>query len=64
MVLLSAVMKSRQVPCCAASDLYSPLLPQLDEVIALLESGKNVSPVGWVHPFHTPGVEQLEAVSR
>lgn len=45
--------------------LYSPLLPQLDEVVALLESGKNVvTPVGWFYPFHTPGVAQLEAACR
>jgi hypothetical protein len=35
--------------------LYSPLLPQLEEVIRLLESGKNVvTPVGWFYPFNTP----------
>ena len=45
--------------------LYSPLLPQLDEVVRLLESGKNVvTPVGWFYPFHTPGVAQLEAACR
>ncbi|MEO8606160.1 MAG: dihydrodipicolinate reductase [bacterium] len=45
--------------------LYSPLLPQLDEVVQLLESGKNVvTPVGWFYPFHTPGVAQLEAACR
>jgi hypothetical protein len=42
--------------------VYSPLLPQLDEVVRLLESGKNVvTPVGWFYPFNTPGVAQLEA---
>jgi hypothetical protein len=42
--------------------LYSPLLPQLDEVVRLLESGKNVvTPVGWFYPFHTPGMAELEA---
>lgn len=31
--------------------VYSPLLPNEDEVIALLRSGKNVvTPVGWVYP--------------
>ncbi|MGH7789495.1 MAG: NAD(P)H-dependent amine dehydrogenase family protein [Candidatus Binatia bacterium] len=45
--------------------LYSPLLPQLDEVARLLESGKNVvTPVGWFYPFGTPGVAQLEAACR
>ena len=42
--------------------LYSPLLPRLDEVVRLLESGKNVvTPVGWFYPFHTPGMAELEA---
>jgi hypothetical protein len=45
--------------------VYSPLLPQLDEVVRLLESGKNVvTPVGWFYPFHTPGVAELEAACR
>src|SRR5574337_450755 len=45
--------------------LYSPLLPQLDEVVRLLESGKNVvTPVGWFYPFSTPGVAELEAACR
>jgi hypothetical protein len=45
--------------------LYSPLLPQSEEVIRLLESGKNVvTPVGWFYPFNTPGVAQLEAACR
>jgi len=31
--------------------IYAPLLPNLDEVTALLRSGKNVvSPVGWFYP--------------
>ncbi len=42
--------------------LYSPLLPQLDEVVRILASGKNVvTPVGWFYPFHTPGMAELEA---
>ncbi len=42
--------------------LYSPLLPALDEVVRLLESGKNVvTPVGWFYPFHTPGMAEIEA---
>jgi hypothetical protein len=45
--------------------LYSPLLPLSEEVIRLLESGKNVvTPVGWFYPFNTPGVAQLEAACR
>jgi hypothetical protein len=45
--------------------LYSPLLPQSEEVIRLLDSGKNVvTPVGWFYPFNTPGVAQLEAACR
>jgi 2,4-diaminopentanoate dehydrogenase len=45
--------------------LYSPLLPQADEVVRLLEAGKNVvSPVGWFYPFNTPGVARLEAACR
>jgi len=45
--------------------LYSPLLPQQDEVVQLLESGKNVvTPVGWFYPFRTPGVAELEAACR
>jgi len=45
--------------------LYSPMLPQLDEVVRLLESGKNVvTPVGWFYPFNTPGVAELEAACR
>ena len=31
--------------------VYSPLMPNEDEVVALLRSGKNVvTPVGWVYP--------------
>jgi hypothetical protein len=31
--------------------IYAPVIPQLDEVAALLRSGKNVvSPVGWFYP--------------
>lgn len=45
--------------------LYSPLLPQHDEVVRLLESGKNVvTPVGWFYPRGTPGVAELEAACR
>jgi hypothetical protein len=45
--------------------LYSPLLPQLDEVVRLLAAGKNVvTPVGWFYPFSTPGIAELEAACR
>ena len=45
--------------------LYSPLLPQLDEVVRLLASGKNVvTPVGWFYPWRTAGVAELEAACR
>lgn len=50
--------------------VYGPLLPQVDEVEALLASGKNVvTPVGWFYPFHggTGGaaiVARLEAACR
>src|ERR1700743_491039 len=31
--------------------MYSPLIPNDDEVVAILRSGKNVvTPVGWVYP--------------
>jgi len=45
--------------------VYSPLLPQPDEVVRLLESGKNVvTPVGWFYPRGMPGVAELEAACR
>ena len=45
--------------------LYSPLLPQLDEVVRILRAGRNVvTPVGWFYPFATPGVAELEAACR
>jgi hypothetical protein len=53
--------------CAMSADcvLYSPLLPQLDEVVRLLESGKNVvTPVGWFYPRKTPGIAQIEAACR
>lgn len=53
--------------CAMQADcvLYSPLLPELDTVIRLLESGKNVvTPVGWFYPFNIPGVAELEAACR
>ena len=42
--------------------VYSPLIPDDDEVKAILRSGKNiVTPVGWVYPDPTdPGVQAIE----
>lgn len=42
--------------------IYSPLLPDADEVAALLRSGKNViTPVGWVYPSDRQGTPLREA---
>jgi 2,4-diaminopentanoate dehydrogenase len=42
--------------------VYSPLVPNDDEVIAILRSGKNVvTPVGWVYP--DPGNARHQAVA-
>ena len=42
--------------------MYSPLVPNDDEVIAILRSGKNVvTPVGWVYP--DPGNARHQAVA-
>ncbi|GAT08197.1 dihydrodipicolinate reductase [Mycolicibacterium novocastrense] len=42
--------------------IYSPLLPNPDEVAALLRSGKNVvTPVGWVYPSGRQGAPLQEA---
>lgn len=42
--------------------IYSPLLPNPDEVAALLRSGKNVvTPVGWVYPSDRQGAPLREA---
>jgi hypothetical protein len=44
--------------------IYAPLLPDVDEVAALLRSGKNVvSPVGWFYPGQSEAVP-LEAAAR
>ena len=44
--------------------IYAPLLPNLDEVTALLRSGKNVvSPVGWFYPSPSEAAP-LEAAAR
>ena len=47
--------------------VYAPLLPNLDEVCRLLESGKNVvTPVGWIYPptLGSEVVDRLEAACR
>ena len=42
--------------------IYAPLLPNPDEVAALLRSGKNVvTPVGWVYPSERQGAPLREA---
>ena len=42
--------------------VYSPLLPNPDEVAALLRSGKNVvTPVGWFYPGESEGAPLREA---
>ncbi len=44
--------------------VYAPLLPDTDEVCALLRSGKNVvSPVGWFYPTESDAAP-LEAAAR
>ncbi len=44
--------------------VYAPLLPDTDEVCALLRSGKNVvSPVGWFYPSESDAAP-LEAAAR
>jgi 2,4-diaminopentanoate dehydrogenase len=45
--------------------LYSPLLAQPDEVLRMLEAGKNVvTPLGWFFPFGSSGVAEVEAACR
>lgn len=46
--------------------IYTPLLPDEDEVVQLLESGKSViTTVGWVYPFKSVNTDRLqEACSR
>jgi 2,4-diaminopentanoate dehydrogenase len=46
--------------------IYTPLLPNEDEIIRLLESGKSVvTTLGWVYPFKTVSVDRLqEACTR
>lgn len=44
--------------------IYAPLLPNADEVMALLRSGKNVvSPLGWFYPSETEAAP-LEAAAQ
>ncbi len=41
--------------------VYTPLMPNEDEVVQLLESGKSVvTTVGWVYPFKTVKTERLQ----
>src|ERR1044072_5308097 len=45
--------------------IYAPLLPNPDEVAALLRSGKNVvTPVGWVYPSERQGAPLREEALR
>ena len=42
--------------------IYAPMIPSLDEVVALLRSGKNVvTPVGWFYPPDKEAVPLTEA---
>jgi hypothetical protein len=44
---------------------YAPVMPDVNEVIRLLESGKNVvTPVGWFYPFKSMDVAAIEAACR
>jgi hypothetical protein len=50
--------------CALTADavVYAPVLASTRDVIALLESGKNVvTPVGWIYPGDTPGVAAIQA---
>jgi 2,4-diaminopentanoate dehydrogenase len=45
--------------------IYSPMLADPDDVVAILGSGKNlVTPVGWVYPFKSHDVVAVEAACR
>lgn len=46
--------------------MYSPLVPNDQEVVAILRSGKNVvTPLGWVYPdFNNPAVQAIDAAAR
>jgi hypothetical protein len=54
--------------CAVDADavVYAPVLASTRDVVALLESGKNVvTPVGWIYPdFNASSVEALEAACR
>lgn len=42
--------------------LYSPVMARQKELIRILESGLNVvTPLGWFYPFHTRGVDDVQA---
>ncbi len=44
---------------------YSPLVGNPVEMIAILESGKNiVTPLGWFYPFRSTNVARIEAACR
>lgn len=52
------------VALAADAVVYAPLLPNVDEVMALLRSGKNVvSPLGWFYPSDTEAAP-LEAAAQ
>ena len=45
--------------------VYSPLMGNKNEVVAILESGKNVvTPLGWFYPFRSTNVAAVEAACR
>lgn len=45
--------------------VYAPVLASTNEVIRILESGKNVvTPIGWIWPVETPRVAEVEAACR
>src|ERR1700753_3771342 len=45
--------------------IYAPLLPNVDEVAALLRSGKNVvTPLGWFYPSEKEGAPRWKSPRR
>ncbi len=45
--------------------LYAPILARKEEVVAMLEAGRNVvTPLGWFYPFRSPDVAEIEAACR
>jgi hypothetical protein len=45
--------------------VYSPLMGNKEDIVLLLESGKNVvTPLGWVYPFRSTNVATIEAACR